>query len=184
VRCGGTGLKRLFDQEAVSVLTKTCCAHRIVVWGNEAMSDERTTAIVRLRQVLENYQGELSRLLEDRAALDAAILQLQNKIRHVARMVDVTVDDPIQQLGLTDAIRYVIQHAGTPVTPVEIRDDLLKRYCDPEDYRNLLASVHTVIKRLERAGAITFDGTKAEWTGGLPPLLIGYFPSRRNFHKQ
>src|SRR5688572_31183109 len=123
------------------------------------MSDERTSEMERLRDVFDNYQGELARLLEERTRLDERILSLQNKIRHVARMVDVTVDDPIQQLGLTDAIRYVIQHAGKPVTPVEIRDDLLKRYCDPEDYRNLLASVHTVMKRLECAGAITFDGT-------------------------
>ena len=59
------------------------------------MSDERTTEMVRLRDVLDNYQGELDRLLEERTRLDARILQLQNKIRHVARMVDVTVDDPI-----------------------------------------------------------------------------------------
>ena len=99
------------------------------------MSDERTTEMVRLRDVLDNYQGELARLLEERTRLDERILQLQNKIRHVARMVDVTVDDPIQQLGLTDAIRYVIQHAGKPMTPVDVRDELLKRYCDPEDYQ-------------------------------------------------
>ena len=147
------------------------------------MSYEGTTEIVRLREVLDNYQGELARLLEERTALDAGILQLQDKIRHVARMVDVTVDDPIQQLGLTDAIRYVIRHADKPVTPVEVRDELLKRYCDPEDYRNLLASVHTVMKRLARVGEITFDGTKAAWTGELPPPLIGFVPSRAHFRK-
>ena len=147
------------------------------------MKDERTAEMVRLRDVLDNYQGELERLLQERTRLDARILQLQHDIRHVARMVDVTVDDPITQLGLTDAIRYVIQHAGKHTTPVDVRDELLKRYCDPEDYRNLLASVHTVMKRLERAGEITFDGTKAEWTGGLPMPLIGFVPSRAHFRK-
>ena len=147
------------------------------------MKDERTAEMVRLRDVLDNYQGELERLLQERTRLDARILQLQHDIRHVARMVDVTVDDPITQLGLTDAIRYVIQHAGKHMTPVDVRDELLKRYCDPEDYRNLLASVHTVMKRLERAGEITFDGIKAEWTGGLPMPLIGFVPSRAHFRK-
>ena len=147
------------------------------------MKDERTAEMVRLREVLDNYQGELERLLQERTRMDARILQLQHEIRHVARMVDVTVDDPITQLGLTDAIRYVIQHAGKHMTPVDVRDELLKRYCDPEDYRNLLASVHTVMKRLERAGEITFDGTKAEWTGGLPMPLIGFVPSRAHFRK-
>jgi hypothetical protein len=147
------------------------------------MKDERTAEMVRLRDVLDNYQGELERLLQERTRLDARILQLQHDIRHVARMVDVTVDDPITQLGLTDAIRYVIQHAGKHMTPVDVRDELLKRYCDPEDYRNLLASVHTVMKRLQRAGEITFDGIKAEWTGGLPMPLIGFVPSRAHFRK-
>jgi len=147
------------------------------------MSDERTSEMVRLRDVLDHCEGELERLLEERTRLDAAILQLQNKIRHVARMVDVTVDDPITQLGLTDAIRYVIQHADKPMTPVDVRDELLKRYCNPEDYRNLLASVHTVMKRLTGAGEITFDGTKAQWTGALPKPLIGFIPSRAHFRK-
>ena len=147
------------------------------------MSFERTTEMLRLRDVLDNSQGELARLLEERTRLDERILQPQNKIRHVARMVDVTVDDPITQLGLTDAIRYVIRHAGKPMTPVDLRDVLLKRYCNPQDYRNLLASVHTVIKRLARAGAITFDGTKAESAGGLPMPLVGFIPSRANYRK-
>ena len=176
------GLKRLFDQEAVSVLTKPVLPTAFSFW-DAAMRDERTAEMVRLRDVLDNYQGELERLLQERTRLDARILQLQQDIRHVARMVDVTVDDPITQLGLTDAIRYVIQHAGKHLTPVDVRDELLKRYCDPEDYRNLLASVHTVMKRLERAGEITFDGTKAEWTGGLPMPLIGFVPSRAHFRK-
>ena len=147
------------------------------------MKDERTAEMVRLRDVLDNYQGELERLLQERTRLDARILQLQHDIRHVARMVDVTVDDPITQLGLTDAIRYVIQHAGKHMTPVDVRDELLKRYCDPEDYRNLLASVHTVMKRLERVGAIKLDGTKAQGAEGLPMPLIGFIPSRANFRK-
>jgi hypothetical protein len=147
------------------------------------MSDERPTEMVRLRDVLDNYQGELERLLEERTRLDDRILQLQNKIRHVASIVDVTVDDPITQLGLTDAIRYVIQHAVKPMTPVDVRDELLKRYCDPQDYRNLLASVHTVMKRLERTGAINFNDSKAQWAEGLPMPLIGFVPSRAHFRK-
>jgi hypothetical protein len=64
--------------------------------------------------------------------LDARILELQEDIRHVARIVDVTIDDPITQLGLTDAIRYVIQHARKPMTPVDVRDELLKRFAIPK----------------------------------------------------
>jgi hypothetical protein len=166
------GLKRLFDQGVVSVLRKL----------DDFMSYERTTEMGDCGTCSTTTRVSWSACWE-RTRLDTRILQLQQDIRHVARIVDVTVDDPITQLGLTDAIRYVIQHARKPMTPVDVRDELLKRYCDPADYRNLLASVHTVMKRLERVGAINFDATKAQWTGGLPMPLIGFIPSRAHFRK-
>jgi len=84
----------------------------------------------------------------------------------------------LTQLGLTNAIRYVRQHAGKPMTPVDVRDELLKRYCDPEDYRNLLRA--HVMKRLERT-EITLDGTRAEWTGALPKLSSVLSPPEHTF---
>jgi hypothetical protein len=45
------------------------------------MSDE--TELVRLREVLDNYPGELARLLEERTLLDARMLQFQNKVAEV-----------------------------------------------------------------------------------------------------
>ena len=76
MRCGGTGLKRLFDQEAVSV-QKPVLPTAFLFGDKEAMSDERTTEMERLRDVLDNHQGELERLLEERTRLDESILQLQ-----------------------------------------------------------------------------------------------------------
>jgi hypothetical protein len=143
-----------------------------------------SSEIVRLRELLENYQEELLGLLDERKALDNRILPLQHRIRHLSRMCDITVDDPIRQLGLTDAIRYIIRNQENPIAPTEVRNELLQRYCKPKDYRNLLGAVHTVMKRLARAGEITFDCTKAEWTGGPPQSpVIGFSPARRNGRK-
>jgi hypothetical protein len=55
------GLKRLFDQGAVSVLRKLFHAPQFVT--DDFVSYERTTGMVRLRDVLDNYQDELERLL-------------------------------------------------------------------------------------------------------------------------
>ena len=151
------------------------------------MSEQATIGgeLERLRGVLQREQEELVRLLEQRAALDVTIHELQNNIRHLARMCDVVEKMTRSSSSASPTIRYVIGNYGKPITPVEVRDQLLRWYCKHDDYRNLLASVHTVMKRVERAGEITFDGTRAVWTGGPPPPpLIGYFPSRRNFHKQ
>ena len=119
----------------------------------EQLSAAKSPTVLSLKTVgVEAHPaGRSWRLLEQRAALDVTIHQLQNNIRHLARMCDVPVDDPIKQLGLTDAIRYVIGNCGKPITPVEVRDQLLRWYCKDDDYRNLLAAVHTVMKRVERA---------------------------------
>jgi len=145
---------------------------------------EAPTEIARLRKLLANYQEELSRLLDERKALDNKILPLQHRIRHLSRMCDLTVDDPIRQLGLTDAIRYIIRNQDEPIAPKEVRNELLQRYCKPKDYRNLLGAVHIVMKRLARAGEITFDCTKATWTGEQPQPIIGFSPTRHNGRKK
>jgi hypothetical protein len=79
------GLKRLSDQEAVSV-QNLFCPPPFLVGIKEAMSDERTTAMVRLRDVLDRCQGELERLLAERTRLDERILQLENKVPGVGEL--------------------------------------------------------------------------------------------------
>jgi hypothetical protein len=140
--------------------------------------------IVRLRKLLANYQEELSQLLNERKALDNKILPLQHRIRHLSRMCDIRVDEPMKELGLTDAIRYIIRNQGEPIAPKEVRNELLRRYCKPRDYRNLLGAVHIVMKRLALAGEITFDCTKAKWTGEQLQPVIGFSPTRRNGRKK
>jgi hypothetical protein len=168
----------VFDLEAVSDV-KTCSARRILLWDTKLMSDERPTEMVRLRDVLDNHQGELERLLEERTRLDERILQLENKIRHVARMVD-TVDDPITQLGLTDAIRYVIPASWQADDPVHVRDELLQavlRFRRLQEPPRLGAHRHETFDVPERSWS-TVPKRNGREDSPCPPLVLSPIESK------
>lgn len=57
------------------------------------------------------------------------------------------------KLGFTDPIRWVFGISRTPLSPVEIRDDLLKMGIG-SDQVNLLSSIHTVLRRMAEAEEI------------------------------
>jgi hypothetical protein len=57
------------------------------------------------------------------------------------------------KLGFTDPIRWVFGISKTPLSPVEIRDDLLKMGIG-SDQVNLLSSIHAVLRRMAEAGEI------------------------------
>ena len=55
--------------------------------------------------------------------------------------------------GFTDAIRRLFRIHRTPLSPTEIRDDLLKIGIG-RDQVNLLSSIHTVLRRMVEGGEI------------------------------
>jgi hypothetical protein len=62
--------------------------------------------------------------------------------------------------GFTDAIRRLFRLHQTALSPIEIRDRLLKMSVGV-DQVNLLSSIHTVLRRMAEAGEIekTDDST-------------------------
>lgn len=124
---------------------------------------------------LEAAQEKLIHLFERRRDLEYEIRRVQEEIRHLAPLCGVTVEDPVQQLGLTDAIRYVVGMAGKRLTPVEIKSKLeeygydLKRFAS-----NPVSSIHTILKRLVKSheikAQVTAFGTAYRWDENrLPP---------------
>jgi hypothetical protein len=64
---------------------------------------------------------------------------------------------PTVSLGLTDACRMVLKAAGDTLTGVEVRQRLDVMGFDVGRYANDLASIHTVLKRLNQAGEADFE---------------------------
>ena len=72
--------------------------------------------------------------------------------------------------GLTDAVRKALQSLSSmSLSPVQVRNRMEKLGYDLSSYKNVLASIHTILKRLKRKGEVTSrerDGkTVYRWAG-------------------
>jgi hypothetical protein len=107
----------------------------------------------KLSEVLEATQVELVKLTEERERIERRMNKLQNDIVHLAALCRVEVEDPIKQLGLTDAVRYIFSREARPLDKPEVVAILEQSY-DVSGYKNLLANVHTIVRRLIKSGEI------------------------------
>jgi hypothetical protein len=107
-----------------------------------------------LKDKLEAAQDELVKLLRERQTLEWRINKLQNDIVHLAALCNVEVEDPLAQLGLTDAVRWILASEKKPLAVSEIVEALRRSYPDVSEYKNLPANIHTVIRRLVKASAV------------------------------
>jgi hypothetical protein len=105
------------------------------------------------RRALEKATREYEELLAERTRLDERLAQLAQTIGSLMRLCDLT---PTVSLGLTDACRMVLKAAGHPLTAVEVRDQLETMGFDVARYANDLASIHTILNRLNQAGQVDF----------------------------
>lgn len=125
------------------------------------------------RKALDAATREYEALLAERARIDARIARLAQTMGSLMRLCNL---QPTVQWGLTDAVRAVLQAAGHPLTAVEVRDQLGAMGFDLSRYSNDLASIHTVLKRLNQAGEADFvprahDKPGYRWR--KPPRVIG-----------
>jgi hypothetical protein len=101
------------------------------------------------RRALEAALREYEDVGQQRAILDRRLAELHRTISSLTRLCGLT---PTVSLGLTDGCRMVLKAAGRPLTAVEVRDELAAWGFDVSKYANDLASIHTVLKRLDQAG--------------------------------
>lgn len=122
---------------------------------------------------------ELSRLMAEREELDSKreaiddrITKLRNAIIGLGGLSGKTQfsiasdhpelfpDNAIPDVGFTDAIREVFRmYDESQFSPVQIRDELQETGFDIKKYKNVLASIHSILKRLKARNEIT-EGTR------------------------
>lgn len=126
-------------------------------------------------------------LLEDReqkanelAQVDERIAKVKPKIVGLAALTDdIPEDSPLGQfliettgMGITDAVRDAIKANGEWMTPVQIRDALVKIGYDlTSKYVNPVAILHNILKRLKDSGELeqrTNEEGKTEYRRRLP----------------
>jgi len=112
----------------------------------------------RYKSDLADAVGELNRLIAQREELEGRIARQKRKVAALQDLVQAGEGGvPTEKLvsGVTDACRTVLRAAGRPLLPIEVRDGV-ERLGLPQQ-ANLLASVYTVLRRLELAGEVVED---------------------------
>ena len=106
-------------------------------------------------------------MVSEREQLETKIARQKKKVAALYELVQA--DEGSTALsglveGISDACRVVLRAAGKPLFPAEIRDGIQGLGLPPQ--ANLLASVHTTIKRMKDAGEVK-EVSKPIETGGM-----------------
>lgn len=109
------------------------------------------------KKMLEAAHRDLESAMEQQEEVEKRISSLKQTIIALDRVcraeaktenalgIDIHA---VQGMGFTGRCREVMKTAENPMTPVEVRDQLVRMGLDPNKYMNLMASVHRVLKRL------------------------------------
>jgi hypothetical protein len=108
---------------------------------------------------LAHERAALVELLRQREELGTKIAKQQTRVAALAALCEETEEvggmTEMDLGGLTNACRTAFRAAGNRgLMPTEVRT-ALEQLCFPtRTHKNILASVHTVIRRLEQAGEV------------------------------
>ena len=100
--------------------------------------------------------------------LDARIFELRQTIASLAKLCGEEYVEE-DELGLTDAVRLALKTANQNMTPQTVRARLMSMGFDVRKYGNLLAAIHTVLKRLVAKNQAREAGNGVySWIGASP----------------
>jgi hypothetical protein len=123
-------------------------------------------------KAFEAATREMETLMQQRADLDQRILHLRQTLVSLSHLCGFT---PTVSWGMTDGVRFILRRAPRPMSAVDVRDELANWGFDMSKYANDLSAIHTVLKRLNKAGEVRFVPRSAgshayEWQRPVTPV--------------
>jgi hypothetical protein len=111
------------------------------------------------RRAFQTAKRELHNLLTKREEIDKRIGKLTTTIDHLGKLCG-DKSNPIAQdlfssarsMGITELIRLALKHSIEPMRPTEVAHQVRVWRPNLDQNHNLLASTHTVLKRLVKGG--------------------------------
>ena len=108
---------------------------------------------------LERERVLLAELFRQREELATRIVKQQTRVAALAALSEESeeVDEMLEMDlgGLTNACRTAFRAAGNRgLMPTEVRGALEQLRFPTREYKNILSSIHTVVRRLERSGEV------------------------------
>jgi len=144
--------------------------------------DTYKAALSQAKQDLADSVGELGELQQKAEEIDKRIMDLRQTVSVLSKLCGEQEVDLEDALGLTDAIRVAMTDVpgNQAVTAQDVRLRLESRGFNTRRYGNLLASIHTVLKRLQTKGEISLatiaDG-KPAYRWGKAPISVSKAPA-------
>ena len=97
------------------------------------MNEDVRSAYLTLTNRLAAAQSKRTDLETEMRDVEAEIANLKKAIHRVAVLLGSHHDEPISEMGITDAVRSVI--GLQPISPTQVRDQLAKQGFDPAPMR-------------------------------------------------
>jgi len=144
------------------------------------MADETAT------KMYESARGKLKELLRQETEAKEQISHWGPIVEQLARLTGETLDPDIasrinelkqdvsaqgagQEMGLTEAIRWVFrQPLLMPLTPTQVRDRMAEMGYDLGKYKHVMPPIHNTLKRMKEAGEIK----EVEGIGGIGRAFV------------
>jgi hypothetical protein len=102
---------------------------------------------------LKESLHDLLSMIENREKLEISIAKQKRRIAALYELVETEEGNPLAVVdGITDACKTVFRASDKPLSATEVRDKVLSLGLPSQ--ANLLASIHTVIRRLKEAKEI------------------------------
>jgi hypothetical protein len=126
-------------------------------------------------RALSEARQSLEKLLREKQKLDVKIAKMEQVVAALRSVADHDDDHDVVPTGFSDAIRGVLKGSSDhALSPMQIREGMLAMGFDLSRYNQPLASIHVVLKRLEKSGEALpiggADGKRYWWTlNGAPP---------------
>ncbi len=117
-------------------------------------------------QTLRRTAQELDDLRKQRSQLDARIARLEHLELALRGVFDSRQKKVADLSSITEVVRSVFKSASQPLTPPQVRDEMLAMGFDKEPYSQFLATVHVILKRLSKNDEVlefVFSDKKTYW---------------------
>ncbi len=115
--------------------------------------DSKASSSDYYEKTLKSLNEDLRDRLSERIQINGEIARLRRTIAAMERMLAGDASDQREKKGLTASIGSILKRSDW-LTPMEIRDELKKAGIDAGAYQNMLAEVHTILKRLVASGKV------------------------------
>jgi hypothetical protein len=117
-----------------------------------------------LEQLKKDLRDSKQRRLEHLRGVEEEeerITHLRQSVASLSRLCGEAFDDE-DEFGLTDAIRMALKAHGGHLNPQQVRAQIERLGFKTEKYTNVLASIHTVLKRLVIKGEVDDSATAGD----------------------